>query len=75
MDDAHPFPPRHLAWQRRAVPACEDVHLMAAYSQLPRDLANVNVLSTAIDAARRRNGRSMFADNGDSPHVFLLAFR
>ena len=49
------------------VAAGEDVDLVAARGEVPRDLADVDVLAAAVDAAEHREGRGVLADQGDPP--------
>src|SRR5690349_21787075 len=51
--------------QRRVVPAGEDIDAVAERGEMPRDLGDVDVLATGVDAAQRRERRRVVRDHRD----------
>jgi GNAT superfamily N-acetyltransferase len=50
------------------VAAGEDVDLVTGAGQLARQVGHIHILAAAVDAAWRRQGRGVLADNADAPH-------
>ena len=65
MDDADAVDPVGDLRQHRVIPTGEDVDLVPEGREVPGDLADVDVLAAAVDAAQERKGRGVLADDRD----------
>jgi hypothetical protein len=62
MDDPYAVHPLDRLWQAITIPAGEDIDFIAEIRQVLGDLANIHVLSTAIDTSQNCQGGCMFAN-------------